>query len=187
MGYSYFLVWSPSGVFTAIGPTRNCQAKANLKLKSGRENMSQNLKNDLVNIMLLGVLLFGLMLAQDSGWGFLLAGLPLAIWCFKAFAFIQRKWWLAVPFWCALTYLCWQMSLALWIGYIVVAIFKYPIDLNSNYPIKNRKKVKSRKYDSEFYGDYTSIDIDKRGHLGTGIGIPDSFDYDYRNHIGFDD
>lgn len=149
--------------------------------------MSQNLKNDLVNIMLLGVLLFGLMLAQDSGWGFMLAGLPLAIWCFKAFAFIQRKWWLAVPFWCALTYLCWQMSLALWIGYIVVAIFKYPIDLNNNYPIKNRKKVKSRKYDSEFYGDYTSIDIDKRGHLGTGIGIPDSFDYDYRNHIGFDD
>ncbi|MCC2936394.1 hypothetical protein LK503_23120, partial [Enterobacter hormaechei] len=83
--------------------------------------MSQNLKNDLVNIMLLGVLLFGLMLAQDSGWGFLLAGLPLAIWCFKAFAFIQRKWWLAVPFWCALTYLCWQMSLALWIGYIAVS------------------------------------------------------------------
>lgn len=53
--------------------------------------MSQNLKNDLVNIVLLGVLLLGLMLAQDSGWGFLLAGLPLAIWCFKAFAFIQRK------------------------------------------------------------------------------------------------
>lgn len=42
--------------------------------------MIQNLKNDLVNIMLLGVLLFGLMLAQDSGWGFLLASLPLAIW-----------------------------------------------------------------------------------------------------------
>ncbi|MEQ4622778.1 hypothetical protein ABN056_16355 [Providencia vermicola] len=60
--------------------------------------MSQNLKNDLVNIVLLGVLLLGLMLAQDSGWGFLLAGLPLVIWCFKAFAFIQRRWWLAVPF-----------------------------------------------------------------------------------------
>ncbi len=41
--------------------------------------MIQNLKNDLVNIMLLGVLLLGLMLAQDSGWGFLLVALPLSI------------------------------------------------------------------------------------------------------------
>ncbi|MDI5049791.1 hypothetical protein MJM12_24625, partial [Salmonella enterica subsp. enterica serovar Montevideo] len=65
MGYSYFLVWSPSGVFTAIAPIRNCQAKTNLKPKSWRGNMSQNLKNDLVNIVLLGVLLLGLMLAQD--------------------------------------------------------------------------------------------------------------------------
>ncbi|MDI5800566.1 hypothetical protein MJM79_22775, partial [Salmonella enterica subsp. enterica serovar Cerro] len=102
--------------------------------------MSQNLKNDLVNIVLLGVLLLGLMLAQDSGWGFLLAGLPLVIWCFKAFAFIQRRWWLAVPFWCALTYLCWQMSLALWAGYLFVAFVRNMMKLNKTYPIPSRHK-----------------------------------------------
>ncbi|EAA8480450.1 hypothetical protein S406_19820 [Salmonella enterica] len=127
--------------------------------------MSQNLKNDLVNIVLLGVLLLGLMLAQDSGWGFLLAGLPLVIWCFKAFAFIQRRWWLAVPFWCALTYLCWQMSLALWAGYLFVAFVRNMMKLNKTYPIPSRHK--RMKLDSSVFMD--------------------SFDYDYRNHIGFDD
>ncbi|MBD2813234.1 hypothetical protein ID850_00330 [Xenorhabdus sp. Flor] len=127
--------------------------------------MSQNLKNDLVNIALLGVLLFGLMLAQDSGWGFFLAGLTLAIWCFKTFAFLLRRWWLAVPFWCVLTYLCWQISLAFWAGYLFVAFVRNMIELNKTYPTPIRHKR-------------------KRSDRTVFIN---SFNYDYRNHIGFDD
>ncbi|EAA3994195.1 hypothetical protein NDN17_19010 [Shewanella algae] len=145
--------------------------------------MSQNLKNDLVNIVLLGVLLLGLMLAQDSGWGFLLAGLPLAIWCFKAFVFIQRRWWLAIPFWCALTYLCWQMSLALWAGYLFVAFVRKMMELNENYPAPIRQKTKRHKRKMDDYDEYILTQIGRH----VGCGLPDSFDYDGRNHIGFDD
>lgn len=127
--------------------------------------MSPQLKSDLTNILLLAVLLLGLVTAQDTGWGFLIAGLPAAIWSLKILSFIHRRLWLAIPLWCGLVYLCWQAALAVFTAYLFVTLY-HQVKENRHSPLTPpRQKRKMRK----------------------GHSLQNSYDFDYRNHIGTDD
>ncbi|QSX30096.1 hypothetical protein JYB88_18315 [Shewanella cyperi] len=127
--------------------------------------MSPQLKSDLTNILLLAVLLLGLVAALDTGWGFLIAGLPVVIWSLKILTFIHRRLWLAIPLWCGLAFLYWQVALALFTAYLFVTLYHQVKEIRHSSLTPSRQKRKMRKEHS----------------------FQNSYDFDYRKHIGTDD
>ncbi|HGW1490616.1 TPA: permease [Escherichia coli] len=120
-----------------------------------------------VNILLLGVVLLGIVMMTDTPWGIGVALAPFAVWVGRFLVLVHRSIWASIVFWAGVAYFSWQASLVVLVSFILVQTFKADKSERVG-KVRCRKRRNTKHNDDEMH---LSIDSSVRSGLGLGSGI----------------
>ncbi|ATW32888.1 permease [Candidatus Hamiltonella defensa] len=116
---------------------------------------------NVINILLLGMVIFGIAMMADTPWGMGVALAPFAVWGTRFLLLVHRSIWSSVIFWGGIAYFQWQVAL------VVGGLFGLTWFIRTA-RLAYKEAPPARRRKKHISGFQDSYDFDQRYHIGSG-------------------